>query len=168
MFYIIFSPKEKIEHMLQKTVTIKNRKTYSYNLIYNDLEKIKANLIKKDTYRKLTENEKLLLDLPLIMWSKKWEYGSIFMYNWFMQEGDIEMDDDLYVFLDKWKEFKNVEKEFLTFISKNKNKKINQEIKEDTFRLYALTDLKKIFQTIKKKKYTLVEILTQNTLISQD
>ncbi len=111
-----------------------------------------ANLTKNKTYKNLSENERLLLDLPLIIWSKKWEYGSIFMYNWFMQEGDIEMDDDLYVFLDKWKEFKYEEKEFLTFISKNKNKKINQEIREDTFRLYALNDLKKYVYNSKEKE----------------
>ncbi|WP_283671550.1 hypothetical protein [Candidatus Ornithobacterium hominis] len=126
-----FITEENFKYMPQNTVTIEEKKTYSYNLIYNDLEEIKASLIKKNTYNSLSSNEKLLLDLPLIMWSKKWEYGSIFMYNWFMEEGDINMDKDLYKFLDNWKELKEMKNKFYTFIEKYRNVEIKEEEEEE-------------------------------------
>lgn len=143
-----FITKDMFKYMPQNTIRITGKKTYDYNLIYNDLEKIKGNLIKKNIYKGLSDKEKLLLELPLIMWSKKWEYGSIFMYNWFMEEGDINMDKDLYKFLDNWKKLKEMKNKFYTFLEKYKNVEIKEEEKENTFRLYALNDLKKYLSQI--------------------
>lgn len=128
-----FITKDMFKYMPQNTIRIINKKTYNYNLIYNDLEKIKGNLIKKNIYKGLSVKEKLLLDLPLIMWSKKWEYGSIFMYNWFMEEGDINMDKDLYKFLDNWKELKEMKNKFYTFIEKYKNVEIKKKKRKIPF-----------------------------------
>ncbi|MCK0193521.1 hypothetical protein [Ornithobacterium rhinotracheale] len=62
-----------------------------------------------------------------------------------MEEGDINMDKDLYKFLDNWKELKEMKNKFYTFIEKYKNVEIKKEEKENTFRLYALNDLKNIY-----------------------
>ena len=147
-----FLTEEKVEYMLQNKVTI-NKEEYTYNSIYNSLEKIKADLMKEKKYDTLNKNEQLLLDLPLIMWSKKWEYGSIFMFNWFMEGGDIIMDNDLYTFLDNWKELKEKRNEFDKFIKKYKNKPILKEVKENDFRLYALNDLKNELQKRDKEEF---------------
>ena len=147
-----FLTEEKVEYMLQNKVTI-NKEEYTYNSIYNSLEKIKADLMKEKKYDTLNKNEQLLLDLPLIMWSKKWEYGSIFMFNWFMEGGDIIMDNDLYTFLDNWKELKEKRNEFDKFIKKYKNKPILKEVKENDFRLYALNDLKNELQKREKEEF---------------
>lgn len=147
-----FLTEEKFEYMLQNKVTI-NKKEYTYNSIYNSLERIKADLIKEKKYNTLNENERLLLDLPLIMWSKKWEYGSIFMFNWFMEGGDIIMDNDLYTFLDNWKELSEKRNGFYRFIQKCKNKSIIKEIEEDSFRLYALNNLKKYLTNTQEKEF---------------
>ncbi|ASF44252.1 hypothetical protein CBG49_14745 [Capnocytophaga endodontalis] len=134
-------------------VYIKDKKTYTYSLLYNDLEKIKAGLINEKKYNTLNEKEQLILDLPLIMWSKKWKYGSIFMYNWFMEEGDIIMDNTLFAFLDNWKELNEKRNEFYEFIKKYKNKPILKEVKEKTSRLYALDELKKELQKREEKEF---------------
>ena len=147
-----FLTEEKVEYMLQNKVTI-NKEEYTYNSIYNSLEKIKADLMKEKKYDTLNKNEQLLLDLPLIMWSKKWEYGSIFMFNWFMEGGDIIMDNDLYTFLDNWKELKEKKNEFYKFIQKYKNKSIIKEIEENPFRLYTLNDLKKYLANTQEKEF---------------
>ena len=145
--------KEKHPYISQNKVSIEKKKEYSYKLLYNDLERIKADLIKNKNYNKLNENEQLLLDLPLIMWSKKWEYGSIFMFNWFMEGGDIIMNNDLYTFLDNWKELKEKRNEFDKFIKKYKNKPILKEVKENDFRLYALNDLKNELQKREEEEF---------------
>lgn len=147
-----FLTEEKFEYMLQNKVTI-NKKEYTYNSIYNSLEKIKADLIKEKKYNTLNENERLVLDLPLIIWSKKWEYGSIFMFNWFMEGGDITMDNDLYTFLDSWKELSEKRNDFYKFIQKYKNKSIIEIIEEDSFRLYTLNDLKKYLTNTQEKEF---------------
>lgn len=147
-----FLTEEKFEYMLQNKVTI-NKKEYTYNSIYNSLEKIKADLIKEKKYNTLNENERLVLDLPLIIWSKKWEYGSIFMFNWFMEGGDITMDNDLYTFLDSWKELSEKRNDFYKFIQKYKNKSIIEIIEENPFRLYALNDLKKYLANTQEKEF---------------
>jgi len=134
-------------------VYIKDKKTYTYSLLYNDLEKIKAGLINEKKYNTLNEKEQLILDLPLIMWSKKWKYGSIFMYNWFMEEGDIIMDNTLFAFLDNWKELNEKRNEFYEFIKKYKNKPILKEVKEKTSRLYALDELKNELQKREEKEF---------------
>ncbi len=127
--------------MLSNKVSVGETKYY-YKLIYNDLEKIKATLLKNGKYHKLSNNEKLLLDLPLILWSKQWEYGSIFMYNWFMEAGDIEMDEGLYEFMDNWEDLNIRRQEFQDFIEEHKNKKIKSTIESGQLRLYPLNDLK--------------------------
>ena len=157
-----FLTEEKFEYMLQNKVTI-NKKEYTYNSIYNSLEKIKADLMKEKKYDALNENERLVLDLPLIIWSKKWEYGSIFMFNWFMEGGDITMDNDLYTFLDNWKELSEERNGFYRFIQKYKNKPILIEIKEeDSFRLYALNDLKKYLTNTQEKEFLIDKKFNSN------
>ena len=157
-----FLTEEKFEYMLQNKVTI-NKKEYTYNSIHNSLEKIKADLMKEKKYDALNENERLVLDLPLIIWSKKWEYGSIFMFNWFMEGGDITMDNDLYTFLDNWKELSEERNGFYRFIQKYKNKPILIEIKEeDSFRLYALNDLKKYLTNTQEKEFLIDKKFNSN------
>ena len=166
-----FLTEEKFEYMLQNKVTI-NKKEYTYNSIYNSLERIKADLIKEKKYNTLNENERLLLDLPLIMWSKKWEYGSIFMFNWFMEGGDIIMDNDLYTFLDNWKKLKEIENTFKTiFIKNNKWKRISKPIEDDkfqtyAFRLYPLNDLRKYISEVEndETKKNFIDIKLSNRL----
>lgn len=75
------------------------------------------------------------------------------MYNWFMEEGDIIMDNTLFAFLDNWKELNEKRNEFYEFIKKYKNKPILKEVKEKTSRLYALNDLKEELQKREEKEF---------------
>ena len=77
-------------------------KSYSYKDIYNNLDEKKGNLIKNNKYGDLNKEEQFIFSLPLVMWSKKYEYGAIFMYNWIMGGGNIKVDDNMFSFLDKW------------------------------------------------------------------
>ena len=63
------------------------------------------------------------------------------------------MDNDLYTFLDNWKELKEKRNEFDKFIKKYKNKPILKEVKENDFRLYALNDLKNELQKREKEEF---------------
>ena len=115
---------------------------YNYSLMYKELENIKVRLIREDKYNTLSDNEKIILELPLIMWSKQWFYGSIFMYNWIVEGGDIVMDDKMFKFIDAWPELQVKEKLFKEFIKRKLNNKITKAIEESTFKLYALSDIR--------------------------
>lgn len=110
--------------------------------MYKELENIKVRLIREDKYKTLSDNEKIILDLPLIMWSKQWFYGSIFMYNWIVEDGDIVMDDKMFKFIDAWPELQVKEKLFKEFIKRKQNNKITKATEESTFKLYALRDIR--------------------------
>ena len=124
-------------------VYIKDRNLYTYSLLYNNLEKIKAELINKRIYNSLSHDEKIILEIPLSMWGKTWRYGAIFLYNWFIEEGDIIMDDTLFSFLDKWEKYKEKRKKFFKFINSFKHRKIKDIVPiGDDFRLYPLKDIR--------------------------
>lgn len=124
-------------------VYIKDRNLYTYSLLYNNLEKIKAELINKRIYNSLSHDEKIILEIPLSMWGKTWRYGAIFLYNWFIEEGDIIMDDTLFSFLDKWEKYKEKRKKFFKFINSFKHRKIKDIVSiGDDFRLYPLKDIR--------------------------
>ena len=70
-----------------------------------------------------------------------------------MEGGDITMDNDLYTFLDSWKELSEKRNDFYKFIQKYKNKSIIEIIEEDSFRLYTLNDLKKYLTNTQEKEF---------------
>ena len=117
-------------------------KSYSYKDIYNNLDEKKGNLIKNNKYGDLNKEEQFIFSLPLIMWSKKYEYGAIFMYNWIMGGGNIKVDDNMFSFLDKWEKLSKKESEFINFINKSKRKRIIGKKIDYEFCLYPLVDLR--------------------------
>ena len=118
-------------------------KKYSFALMYRQLERQKRELIASGKYQQLSAEERIILDLPLIMWLKQWYYGSIFMYNWIVGEGDIVMDDAMFAFLDKWEKKVEAEQEFMQFFKSQKNNAIGKEIEKDGHKIYALKDARR-------------------------
>jgi hypothetical protein len=118
-----------------------NDHQYTYTIMYNDLERIKTNLYRSGTYNTLNKNQKLILELPLLMWSMNYKYAGIFIYNWLIEGGDIEMDDKLFAFLEQWELLRNRRREYNDFIGRNRNRRIEQVVSiGDNLRLYTLRD----------------------------
>jgi hypothetical protein len=126
-------------------------KTYSYSSMYNEMELIKSNLLREGIYKDLNDHERLILDLPLLMWSMNFKYAGIFLYNWIVGDGDIQMDNDLFAFMDQWGLLRNRKQDYNNFMEQNKNIKIEQIISNgNILRLYPLKDVRKY---IADKKY---------------
>ena len=126
----------------QYELTIKDKKKYNFALMYKELEQQKRELISSGKYQQLSAEERIILDLPLIMWLKQYYYGAIFMYNWLIGGGDIEMDDAMFAFLDKWEKKTEAEQEFMQFFESQKNNAIGKEIEKDGHKIFALNDVK--------------------------
>jgi hypothetical protein len=130
--------------VFDSTILKINNTVYSYSLIYNELERIKFNLIRSGIYVSLDDHECLILDLPLLMWSMNFRYAGIFLYNWLIGAGEIQMDNNLFTFMDQWELLKSRQQEYNTFIERNKNKRIEQIISiGDKLKLYPLNDIRK-------------------------
>jgi hypothetical protein len=61
---------------------------YNLDKIVQGLEQIKVELLENDKYYDLTEKERLILDIPVIMWRIDWYHAGILMYHWFTTLGD--------------------------------------------------------------------------------
>ena len=139
-------------------------KSYSYSIMYYTLENIKRSLINKGKYALLRDRDRLILDLPLIMWKKGWKYAAIFMYNWIVGGGDVYADDKLFSFIDKWGDLKRKESDFKAFIRENMNRNILDVKETGELRLYTLSDLR---AKISKSPYiTLYEGSDSNLLLT--
>ncbi|QKG80862.1 hypothetical protein [Tenuifilum thalassicum] len=143
IIYDFLSGKEN-HSVLFGSETLKiNEKVYTCERIYRDIEEIEADLIKKNVYYKeLNEKERFILYLPLNMWYRGYYYASVFMYNWLTGGGDIQMDEELFKFIDSWQLLKERNEEYLSYVEKNKNRKIEIDLEDDKFRLYDLNDIR--------------------------
>lgn len=118
--------------------------------MYEELEKIKRVLISDGKYQQLTEAEKFILDLPLVMWAKNWKYGAIFMYNWIIQKGDIKIDSNLWSELDRWGVLNEEKIKFLALFNSHKNKLINSTLSTGNLALYSLKDVRELLANHKR------------------
>jgi|GEM_PF-5043274 len=53
------------------------------NSIATKMEGITVSLLKNNTYYDLDEYEKVILDIPIMLWNLGMKYGAVFQYNWF-------------------------------------------------------------------------------------
>jgi hypothetical protein len=70
----------------QTTVTL-NGKTITFNDIVENVENRYITLLESGKYNELTEDEKTILDIPIIQWKLGFPYGAAFMDHWFEGSG---------------------------------------------------------------------------------
>ena len=78
----------------QTTVTL-NGKTITFNDIVENVENRYITLLETGKYSELTEDEKTILDIPIIQWKLGFPYGAAFMDYWFKGSGEnIHLTDE--------------------------------------------------------------------------
>lgn len=60
----------------------------SLKVIANTMEQHWVTLLRNKRYFILSDEEKLILDIPIMMWNLGLRYGAIFMHNWFLGTGN--------------------------------------------------------------------------------
>ena len=73
---------------------------YTFEGIYNEVEKIKAQMLKSGN--NVTETDRLIVNIPIIQWQLGWHYASVFYLNWLTGGGDINADVALTNWLQSW------------------------------------------------------------------
>jgi len=134
--------------------------TYSLNQIYNEIDEIKAQLYQAN--KTLSDEEKLLLNIPIIQWQLGWYYGSAFYHRMLMKGEDMVADEGLENYLLSWDKYQQRLNEFHHyFLNSIKGNNINTGIInkdkdcdvlklkhfESSLIIYALNDFKKLIKS---------------------
>ena len=147
-----------------KKVTLSST-VYTFEKIYNEVEKLQADIVKSK--KDITETDKLILNIPLIQWQLGWHYASIFYVNWLTKGGDITADKELTDWLQSWNIYttriNEFEKEFKTYLDKPLKNPITKKyyainsaldlfVDDPHTNTYVMSDLQKlVIDTIKVK-----------------